>query len=85
MRPLARAVDQTDKEWCDIKVLIDTPRAKGIQEVFGGTLPAATRHAAENFVQLARRAVPALEGRADGRRVADPRVATPARGKTLSA
>jgi NitT/TauT family transport system substrate-binding protein len=34
-----------------IKVLIDTRTVKGTQEVFGGTMPAATLYASEQFIQ----------------------------------
>ncbi|WP_144110535.1 ABC transporter substrate-binding protein [Paraburkholderia sp. BCC1886] len=34
-----------------IKVLVDTRTVKGTQEVFGGTMPAATLYAPESFIQ----------------------------------
>ncbi|PRX28385.1 NitT/TauT family transport system substrate-binding protein [Paraburkholderia sp. BL18I3N2] len=34
-----------------IKVLVDTRTVKGTQEVFGGTMPAATLYASDNFIQ----------------------------------
>jgi NitT/TauT family transport system substrate-binding protein len=34
-----------------IKVLVDTRTVKGTQEVFGGTMPAATLYASEQFIQ----------------------------------
>ena len=34
-----------------IKVLIDTRTVKGTQEVFGGTMPAATLYASDSFIQ----------------------------------
>jgi NitT/TauT family transport system substrate-binding protein len=35
----------------DIKVLVDTRTVKGTQEVFGGTMPAATLYASDSFIQ----------------------------------
>ncbi|MPW19129.1 PhnD/SsuA/transferrin family substrate-binding protein [Paraburkholderia sp. CNPSo 3157] len=35
----------------DIKVLVDTRTVKGTQEVFGGTMPAATLYAPDSFIQ----------------------------------
>ncbi|TAL97547.1 MAG: transporter substrate-binding domain-containing protein [Paraburkholderia sp.] len=35
----------------EIKVLVDTRTVKGTQDVFGGTMPAATLYASESFIQ----------------------------------
>ncbi|TDN70882.1 ABC transporter substrate-binding protein [Paraburkholderia sp. BL10I2N1] len=44
----------------EIKVLVDTRTVKGTQEVFGGTMPAATLYASEAFIQKNPRTTQAL-------------------------
>ncbi|MDE1184470.1 ABC transporter substrate-binding protein [Paraburkholderia sp.] len=43
-----------------IKVLVDTRTVKGTQEIFGGTMPAATLYAPETFIQKNPKTIQAL-------------------------